>query len=127
MKKLMKIKHLLILVAALAFVCLVFAWNMCLPHSCEEDPVVCSDGNCFESFSQRVDERSILSNITFQSYSSLFALILFVLFKIFENELTLKYFSLVQKLRYSKNRFIYKLYNIFVVFFARGILHPKAF
>ena len=123
----MKIKHFLILVAALAFVCLVFSWNTCLSHSCEEDPIVCSEGNCFESFSQRVNERAILSNIALQSYSLLFALILFVLFKIFENELTFKYFSLVQKLRYSKNRFIYKLYNFFVIFFARGILHPKAF
>ena len=123
-----KIRNTLAALSALSFLFLFFSWNLCIPFGCSVDPIVCDTGNCIgESFSQHLKERSILSNSTPRYQLSLFIVVLLIIFAIFRNDINLRYFSILQRLKINKNRFICKLYNIFVIFFSKGILHPKTF
>jgi hypothetical protein len=128
MKIFIKIRHILVAISALSFLFLFFSWNLCIPFGCSVDPFICDSGNCIgESFDQHIKERSILSNIAPKAQLPLQMVILFALFIIFKHDIKLEYFSILQRLKFNRNKFLYKLYNIFIIFFSKGILHPKTF
>lgn len=128
MKIFIKIRHILVAISALSFLFLFFSWNLCIPYACSIDASVCDGGNCIgESFGQHISERSILSNSTPQN-QSLFAMIILLVFSIVsKNDIKIDYFSLLQRLRFSKNRYLCRLFNFFIIFFSKGLLHPKTF
>lgn len=123
-----KIRHFLVALSALSFFYIFFSWNLCIPFGCSVDPMVCDTGNCIgESFSQHMRERSVLSNSNLKHQLPLVAFVLLVIFAIFRSDINLRYFSILQKLKFNKNQFFCKLYNIFIIFFAKGVLHPKIY
>lgn len=123
-----KIRHLLVALSALSFIFIFFSWNLCIPFGCSVDPMVCGTGNCIgESFAQHLEERSILSNSTLKHRLSIVVFVLLVIFVVFRNDINIRYFSILQRLKFNKNQFLCKLYNIFVIFFAKGVLHPKIY
>ncbi len=128
MKILIKIRHILVATSVLSFLFLFFSWNLCIPFECSMDSFICDSENCIgESFSQHIKERLVLSNTTPKAQLPILMVILFALFTIFKNDIKLEYFSILQRLKFNRNKFSYKLYNIFIIYFSKGILHPKTF
>ena len=121
MNKLVKIKNLFFLLFAVSFLILFLPFDIC---NCANDQLNWDNSRCFAGGTMKhVNDDVVLLKLSSKMNILLFIVFVF-LFSYFKCNQRDEYRSLF-KVKFS--RFKHSLFNNFVEFFSRGILHPKSY